>query len=80
LKAFTAGLLATDGFFRSKDSSLKRSLDATAKDKTHLNEKVARIEAQLNRRYSALDTQVASLTALNAYVSQQVTTWNKNTG
>ena len=28
------------------------------------------------RRYSALDAQVASLTALNNYVSQQVTTWN----
>jgi flagellar hook-associated protein 2 len=77
-KAFTAGLLATDGFFTSKDASLKRSLDATAKDKVRVNEKVARVEAALNRRYSALDAQVASLSALNAYVSQQVTTWNKS--
>ncbi len=78
-KAFADGLLATDGFFSTKDSSLKRSLTANGKDQTRLNEKVARVEAALNRRYSALDTQMASLTALNAYVSQQVTLWNKST-
>ena len=79
-KTFTAGLLATDGFFKSKDDSLKRTLDANAKDKTRLNEKVARVEAALNRRYSALDAQVSSLNALNSYITQQVTTWNKSTG
>ncbi len=79
-KTFTAGLLATDGFFKSKDDSLKRALDANAKDTTRVNEKVARVEAALNRRYSALDAQVSSLNALNSYVAQQVTTWNKNTG
>jgi flagellar hook-associated protein 2 len=78
-KKFSDGLLATDGFFSTKDSSLKRSLEANSKDQTRLNEKVARVEAALNRRYSALDTQMASLTALNAYVAQQVTLWNKST-
>lgn len=79
-KTFAAGLLATDGFFKSKDDSLKRTLDANAKDKVRLNEKVARVEAALNRRYSALDAQVASLNALNSYITQQVTTWNKSSG
>jgi len=78
-KKFADGLLATDGFFSTKDASLKRSLQVNSKDQTRLNEKVARVEAALNRRYSALDTQMASLTALNAYVAQQVTLWNKNT-
>lgn len=78
-KSFATGLLATDGFFKSKDESLKRTLDANAKDKARLNEKVARVEAALNRRYSALDAQVASLNALNSYITQQVTTWNKST-
>lgn len=77
--AFAKGLLATDGMFSSKDASLKRSLDLNAKDQTRLNEKVARVEAELNRRYSALDVQLNSLNALNAYVSQQVTQWNKST-
>jgi len=75
--AFAKGLLATDGLFNNKDASLKRSLDLNTKDQTRLNEKVARIEAQLNRRYSALDVQLNSLNALNAYVTQQVAQWNR---
>jgi len=78
--AFSKGLLATDGMFNSKDASLKRSLELNASDQTRLTEKVARVEAQLNRRYSALDVQLSSLNALSAYVTQQVTLWNKNTG
>jgi len=78
-KNFADGLLATDGFFSTKDASLKRSLQANTRDQERLNEKVARVEAALNRRYNALDAQMASLTALNAYVTQQVTLWNKST-
>lgn len=77
-KTFSDGLLNTDGFFKSKDASLKRSLDANSKDQSRLNDKVSRVEASLLRRYSALDAQMASLTALNNYVAQQVTQWNKS--
>ena len=76
--AFAKGLLATDGMFASKDASLKRSLDLNTKDQARLNDKVARVEAALNRRYSALDVQLNSLNALNAYVTQQVTLWNQS--
>lgn len=76
-KAFADGLLtAGTGLFKTKEDSLKRALEQNAKDTERLNAKISRIEAQLNRRYSALDAQVAGLTALNNYVSQQVTTWN----
>ena len=78
-KTFSQGLLATDGYFSSKDGSLKRSLELNAKDQTRLNEKVARVEAQLNRRYSALDVQLNQLTGLNNYIAQQVFQWNRNT-
>mgnify|MGYP003641025098 CR=1 FL=1 len=76
--AFAKGLLATDGLFSSKDASLKRSLELNADDQARLNDKVARVEAALNRRYSALDVQLSSLNALNAYVTQQVTLWNQS--
>ncbi|GAB4406558.1 MAG: flagellar filament capping protein FliD [Rhodoferax sp.] len=79
-KTFADGLLATDGFFKTKDDSLKRALDANSKDQARFNEKIARVEAALNRRYSALDSQMAGLTALNNYVTQQVTLWNKKSG
>ncbi|TXT38904.1 MAG: fliD [Comamonadaceae bacterium] len=79
LKKFATGLLATDGFFSSKDAALKRALEANTKDQQRVNEKASRVEAALNRRYGALDAQMASLNALNAYVGQQVTMWNKST-
>lgn len=79
-KTFATGLLATDGFFSSKDASLKRSLDLNSKDQQRVNEKITRVEAQLYRRYSALDVQLSSMKALSAYVNQQVTLWNKSSG
>ena len=78
IKAMTTTLLATNGFFKTKDDSLKLSLTRNSKEQARVNEKAANVEAQLNRRYSALDSKLATLNALNSYVSQQVTTWNKS--
>ena len=80
IKAVTTSLLSSTGFFQTKDSSLKLALSQNAKNQLQFNERVTKFEANLNARYSALDTKMASLNALNAYVSQQVTTWNKSTG
>lgn len=79
-KALTTNLLATGGFFQTKDSSYKLALQRNSKDQEVLNKKVDSFEARLTARYNALDTQMSKLTALNAYVSQQVTTWNKASG
>jgi flagellar hook-associated protein 2 len=78
-KNLTTRLLASDGFFSSKDSTLKQTLDSNSRDQTQLNEKVSRVEAALNRRYTALDGQLGKLSSLNSYLSQQITQWNKNT-
>ena len=74
---FSRGVLATDGLFSSKDASLKRSLVLNTKEQGVVNARILRVEAQLNRRYSALDVQLNSLNALNAYVTQQVAQWNR---
>lgn len=79
IKSLTTTLLSSDGFFSSKDDTLKRALDSNSRDQTRLNEKVSRVEAALNRRYTALDTQIASLNSLNSYLTQQITQWNKST-
>lgn len=76
IKTFTDGLLNADGLFRVREDSLKRSLELNSQEQTRVSEKAARVEAALNRRYSALDAQLAGLTALNNYVAQQVTLWN----
>ncbi len=79
LKGLAQTLLASDGYFKRKDESLKRSLDNNARDQTRVNEKATRIETALNRRYSALDVQLTSLNSLNSYLTQQITQWNKST-
>ena len=43
-----------------------------------MNDRADSTETLLKARYTALDSQMSKLTALNAYISQQVTTWNKS--
>jgi flagellar hook-associated protein 2 len=80
IKAVTTSLLSSSGFFQTKDASLKLALAQNAKNQSQVNDHVTKFEANLNARYTALDAKMASLNAINAYVSQQVTTWNKSTG
>lgn len=80
VKKVASDLLSSEGFFKTKDDVLKRSLERNAKEQTRVNEKASRVEAQLNAKYSALDAKMSSLNALNAYIGQQVTTWNKSSG
>lgn len=74
------GLLASGGAIANKSTALQGALTRNAKDQTAVNDHAAAVEARLRKTYTALDTKMASLTALNSYVAQQVTTWNKSTG
>lgn len=80
LKTFGLGVAASGGSLSNKMQNLRKTLDANAEAQTKVNDKAAAFETRLRSRYSALDAQMASLNALNAYVSQQVTLWNKSTG
>lgn len=79
LKTFGLGVAASGGSVSSKMAALQKTLDNNEDAQTKVNEKAAAFETRLRARYSALDAQMASLSALNAYVSQQVTLWNKST-
>ena len=79
IKAMTSQLLSNDGFFKSKDDTLQLNLKRNAQDQARFNEKVSAFEKRITARYNALDTQMSTLTGLNAYIAQQVTTWNKST-
>lgn len=80
IKALTTNLLANDGFFKSKDSSLQMALKQNAKEQARVNDKVDAFEKRITRQYNALDSKMGTLNALNAYVTQQVAAWNKSTG
>jgi flagellar hook-associated protein 2 len=79
LKSVITDTLNAEGFFATKDASLKRSLTANATEQTHVNAKASRVEAELIRKYSALDAQMNKLNGLNNYVTQQIAQWNKST-
>ena len=80
IKALTTNLLSNSGFFKSKDDTLQLSLKRNSQDQSRFNDKVNAFEKRITARYNALDTQLSSLNGLNAYISQQVTAWNKSTG
>ena len=79
-KSVTDKLLANDGFFASKTKVYEQTLKLNAKDVEAINDRAERLEKSLTARYTALDTKMSSLNALNAYIAQQVTTWNKTSG
>ena len=80
VKALTTNLLSDVGFFKSKDSTLQLSLKRNSQDQARFSDKVVAYEKRITARYNALDTQLSSLNGLNAYIAQQVATWNKSSG
>lgn len=76
LKAFASGLLSSDGMFATKDESMKNQLKRNTQDQERLANRASAYETRLRAQYSALDVKMASLTALDTYVSQQITAWN----
>lgn len=80
MKDFASGLLAATGTVTNKTTALKQSLQKNATEQDRINNKATLFEERLRKQYSTLDKKMASLTALNSYVAQQVTTWNKSSG
>ena len=73
------GVLASGGSVYTKAAALQKNLATNTTEQTKVNDRAALFETRLRKQYSALDAQMAQLNALNAYVSQQVATWNKST-
>jgi flagellar hook-associated protein 2 len=78
-KNFSQGALLAGGAVSNKALALQKVLDNNAKEQARITTRAATVEASLRKQYSALDSRMASLTALSSYVTQQVTTWNKST-
>lgn len=76
---WTRDLLASNGTLPGKTTSIQSQIAANQKDQDRFNAKLTAIEARLRAQYTNLDTVMSRANALSQYVSQQVTTWNKNT-
>ena len=77
VRDFARGLVAIDGSVSNKSKALQGSINSNSKDQDRVNDRATRVEAQLFRQYSALDTQMAQLNGLNSYVTAQLAQWNK---
>lgn len=77
LRDLGRGLAGSGGSISSKGKALQGVLDRNTAEQAKVNDRASLFEARLRKQYSALDAQMASLNALNAYVTQQVAAWNK---
>jgi flagellar hook-associated protein 2 len=78
LKAFTGSLLSFDGMMNSKADALSAAVKRNTAEQDKVNDRAAVVEKRLRAQYTALDTKMGSLSALNSYISQQVSQWNKS--
>lgn len=79
LSAWTDTLLSATGTIPTQAHSIQARIDANSKDQTRLNTKLALVEQRMRAQYTALDSTMSNANALSKYVTQQITTWNKNT-
>lgn len=77
-RAFTDGLLSIDGVVNSRKNALQKSLDRNGLAQDKVEERAARAEVRYLAQYNAMDANVARLNAINTFVSQQITLWNKS--
>jgi flagellar hook-associated protein 2 len=77
LKRFAEGLLSSEGLVSTKTEGIQRSIDRNGNEQERVNERAERVEVQLLRQYNAMDATVGRLNGLNAFITQQITLWNK---
>ena len=80
IKTFAEGLIDADGLVSTKASALQKSIDRNGLEQERVNDRAARAETRYLAQYNAMDAAVAKMNSLNAYVAQQITLWNRNSG
>jgi flagellar hook-associated protein 2 len=71
-------LTATDGAVANRRDGLNQRLQRNQDDQERLDARLSQVEARLQAQYTALDRQMATLTGLNQYVSQQMQMLSKS--
>jgi flagellar hook-associated protein 2 len=62
----------TGGALESREDGLKQRLSRNRTEQERFNDRMAMVEARLRAQYTALDSRMAQLNGLSAYVTQQV--------
>lgn len=77
VRDFARGLLDSEGSLSTRTSALQSAISRNTKEQERQEARVERVEARLLAQYGALDTKLASLNTLSAFVAQQVSLWSK---
>ncbi len=78
VRDFARGLVAFDGLVSNKSTALQDAINRNSKDQERVTERATRVEAQLYKQYSALDAQMAQMSALSSYVTAQLAVWSNS--
>ncbi|MDH0370893.1 flagellar filament capping protein FliD [Comamonas aquatica] len=77
-KTLTDELLAYEGTLNNKTDSLEDQLKRNSSEIDKVEKRAETVEERLRKQYTALDVKMASLSSLDSYISQMVTSWNKS--
>lgn len=76
-KRLSDAALGVQGLFDARTSSLRQRVTSLDKAQSAEEQRLQAVETRLKRQYTALDTTMASLSGLGAYVTQQIAQMNK---
>lgn len=71
-------LRSDDGSVTQRTDALQAAVRRNEREQDRVNDRAERVQARLVAQYSALDKSMSSLNALNGYVSQQISAWNRS--
>ena len=78
MRTLADGLLNTGGGLSSRKEGLSDKLQRNQRSQERFEQRLAQTQKRLERQYGTLDTQLGSINALQSYVSQQVSQWNRS--
>ena len=80
LRQFADLTLGADGAISTRQDSLRTRIEGISDRTAQMEDRLLLTEKRLRDQYTKLDSNMAALSSLQAYISQQVTQWNRSTG
>lgn len=78
IRDFARGLVSSDGRVTNRTAGIQTAIQKNSKDQDRVNERADRVEANLRKQYTALDSKMSQMGGLSSYVSSQIAQWNKS--
>ncbi len=73
---YAFGATGIDGLVTSRSNALQQAVSRNKSDMDRMQARIDKTEERLYKTYSALDGKMASLNAMNSYITQQISAWS----